>query len=175
MNIRPRQIHEAPALLLVLRWCGVSLVWPASCQVLTSRKIYQVVNIYQILTSCLLGWVGIFNHVSRTTEMLRPVEYFYNWSLKSWIFAPETNLMSKTWCILSSNTLFVFVVDATMGSVSICCGGCCWIVVVTPGLLNVTRQKIHWPRVRIISSACVWLLRSKLEPLWVCALSAFYL
>lgn len=30
--------------------------------------------------------------------------------------------MSKTWCILGSNTLFVFVVDAaTMGSVSICC------------------------------------------------------
>ena len=55
--------------------------------------------------------------------------------------------MSKTWCILSSNTLFVFVADATMG------WDCCWIVVVTPGLLNVTRQKIHWPRVRIISSA----------------------
>ena len=54
--------------------------------------------------------------------------------------------MSKTWCILGSNTLFVFVVDAaTMGSVSICCGGCCcWIVVVTLGLLrSVTRQKIH--------------------------------
>ena len=76
--------------------------------------------------------------------MLKPVEYLYNLSLKSWIFAPETNLVSKTWCILSFNMLFVFVVDATLGSVSICCGGgVAAVVVVTPGLLNVTRQKIH--------------------------------
>ena len=144
-----------------------------SCQVLTSRKIYQVSCKHsQILTSCLLGWVGIFNHVSGTTEMWRPVEYFYNWSLKSWIFALETSLVSKTCCILSLNMLFVFVVDAnaTLSWVSICCGGdcCCgycWCCCNARIAKCNEAKKSLTPGQNNIISPRVWLLRSKLESL----------